>query len=148
MKRVAGYLLVVLILDLIGMIWIWLGSGLALADGLKPILQCALVGCLGGTVYCMRATYVNYSAKQTWDDKWQPWYYLRPIVSFVTGGVSWLFVNAGLLMLDASVQQGQGHIGFLAFAFVAGYNVDNFFKKVEDTARSVWGIGVSRSSKE
>jgi hypothetical protein len=36
----------------------------------------------------------------------------------------------------------------LAIAFIAGYNVDNFMKKLEEVASSIWGIKKSRASQE
>jgi hypothetical protein len=40
----------------------------------------------------------------------------------------------------------QAAFGYLAVAFIAGYNVDNFLKKIESIAKSSWGIGKSRIS--
>jgi hypothetical protein len=66
-------------------------------------------------------------------------------VSLIAGGVSWIFLRAGLLVLDASQQQGSTDVGFLALAFVAGYNVDRFLAKLEQIAEATWGIQKSRS---
>ncbi len=66
----------------------------------------------------------------------------------ISGGVSWLFLSAGLLVLDASHSETSINFGFLALAFIAGYNVDKFLKKLEEISESTWGIGKSNSSKE
>jgi len=55
-------------------------------------------------------------------------------------------LKAGLLILQADVKPEAVSFGYLAFAFIAGYNVDNFAKKLEDIALSVWGIKKSRAS--
>ena len=76
-----------------------------------------------------------------------PWYYIRPFASLICGGVSCLVLKAGLLLLDASQPAGANELGFYAFAFVAGLNVDKFVSKVEDIAQATWGIEKSRTAK-
>ena len=60
--------------------------------------------------------------------------------------MSYIFLKAGLLILDASTQQNSMIYGYWAIAFIAGYNVDNFMKKLEAMAESAWGINKSRAS--
>ena len=110
---------------------------------LVPI-NCALIGLVGGILYCLRGIYKNRSVNKSWDENWHVWYYLRPFTSSISGFVSYIMLGAGLLTLDAD--QGDSELGFYAFAFVAGYNVDKFLKKLEDVARTIWGIDNSRSS--
>ncbi len=113
-------------------------------DKLVPI-NCALIGLLGGVLYCLRGIYVNRSVKG-WDSNWNVWYYLRPLTSSISGFISYVILLAGLLTLDA--EQGDTEFGFYAFAFIAGYNVDKFLQKLEDVAKTIWGIDKSRSSGE
>ncbi len=105
----------------------------------------ALLGSLGGVLYCLRAIYLNKSVHKRWDKDWYVWYYLRPLTSLISGLVSSIFLKAGLLTLDAA--EGGASFGYLAIAFIAGYNVDNFLKKIEDVAKTVWGIDKSRVGK-
>jgi hypothetical protein len=112
------------------------------------IFYCILMGVLGGCLYCLRGIYQNACVRGTWDDKWLPWYFIRPITSGISGGVSWLFLSAGLLVLDAEQSTGSSDIGFLALAFIAGLNVDKFISKIEQVAQATWGIEQSRSSSE
>jgi hypothetical protein len=105
-------------------------------------IHSALIGSLGGVLYCLRAVYLNKSVHNRWDEEWHVWYYLRPLTSLLSGFVSSIFLKAGLLTLDAA--EGGSAFGFLAVAFIAGYNVDNFLKKIEDVAKTVWGIDKSR----
>lgn len=107
---------------------------------------CGLSGGFGGILYCLRGIYLNYSVKNIWDSKWIPWYVIRPIVSIITGGVSFLFLKAGLLVLEAKAENGSTNLGFYALAFVAGLNVDKFISKIEDLAQATWGIEKSRSN--
>ncbi len=94
----------------------------------------------------MRAVYLNACVRKQWDNEWQPWYYIRPLVSLISGGVSWLFLKAGLLVLDASNTSASSSLGFLALSFIAGYNVDKFMNKLEQLSESAWGIEKSRST--
>ncbi len=75
-----------------------------------------------------------------------PWYYIRPIVSVTCGGVSYLFLRAGLLILESGTRADSSDIGFYALAFIAGLNVDKFISKIEEVAQAVWGIEKSRTS--
>jgi hypothetical protein len=106
---------------------------------------CVLAGGIGGCVYCLRGVYLNYSAKKQWTKEWEPWYFIRPIVSMVCGGVSFVFLKAGLLMLESKPTSDSSQLGFLALAFVAGLNVDRFLAKVEDISQVAWGIEKSRA---
>jgi hypothetical protein len=60
--------------------------------------------------------------------------------------VSYLFLKAGLLVLESSSNADASEIGFFALAFIAGFNVDKFVAKIEEVAKAVWGIDKSRSS--
>lgn len=107
--------------------------------------NCAYMGALGGILYCLRAVYLNKCVSKNWDKSWETWYYLRPITSTLTGLISSIFLKAGLLVLQASNQKGETPYGYFAIAFIAGFNVDNFLKKIESIMQSAWGIKKSRS---
>lgn len=131
---------------------IYLLAGLALGnysptlDPLKIIFQCSLTGLIGGTLYCLRAVYINRCVNRTWGPDWYIWYFIRPITSLISGGVSYLFLKAGLLVLDSNRNSDASEIGFFALAFVAGLNVDKFVAKIESVAQAIWGIEKSRSA--
>lgn len=110
--------------------------------------SCVVVGGIGGCVYCLRAIYLNACVLKQWDDDWRPWYFIRPLVSSVCGGVSYLFLRAGLLILESATRPDSSEIGFYALAFIAGLNVDKFISKIEDIAQAVWGIEKSRTSSD
>lgn len=126
-------------IDLRGMLPLWLDSQVL-------IFRCALVGALGGVIYCLRAIYLNKSVKGQWNSDWDIWYFLRPLVSFLVGGVSYIFLKAGMLVLDAELDSSPSPYGFLALSFIAGLNVDRFLVKLEDVAKASWGIKPSRTS--
>lgn len=109
---------------------------------------CALAGGFGGCTYCLRGVYLSTCVRKQWSNEWQPWYYIRPIVSVICGGVSYLFLRAGLLILESDTRANASQFGFLALAFIAGLNVDKFIAKIEDVAQAAWGIEKSRTAKE
>lgn len=109
--------------------------------------QCGIAGGTGGALYCLRGIYINVSVKDQWDEKWVLWYVARPVASVVMGVMAYVFIRAGLLILEATDKESATQFGYLAVAFLAGLNVDNFIKKFESVAESTFGIGRSRSSK-
>lgn len=124
-----------------------LGQEPWLQNELKIVAFCILFGGLGGVTYCLRGVYLNACVRKQWDVSWLPWYLLRPIVSLVLGGVSYLFVKSGLLLLGADQNQAGSQLGVLALSFIAGLNVDRFLSKIENIGSSVWGVEPSRQSK-
>lgn len=99
-----------------------------------------LFGFLGGTIHCLRSVYIHYSVLKDWEKTWAVWYYLRPIVSSFMGLLSYIFIKAGLLVFTTQPENSKSILGFLAFAFLAGYNVQNFLKKIEDVSKVSLGI--------
>lgn len=68
-------------------------------------------------------------------------------MSLMCGGVSFIFLKAGLLILEAESKAEATDLGFMAFAFIAGLNVDKFVGKVEEIAQASWGIEKSRTAR-
>lgn len=147
MVKIILYLLVILIIDTVAIAFIELYPLPEWFIKAKLLSSCFLIGGVGGTIYCLRGVYINKSAKKTWDDAWQPWYYIRPLVSHTCGAISYVFLKAGLILLEAKPSGESSHLGFLALAFIAGLNVDKFISKLEDLAQATWGIEKSRTSK-
>lgn len=147
MKFVIAYLLLTLALFTVAG---WgLGTGLGeewLPKTVRIALFSGLAGGFGGVFYCLRGVYLSASVRNDWDDRWVVWHLLRPIVSFLSGLASYIFVRAGLLLLDADTTETQSSFGLLAIAFVAGLNVDRFIEKIEEIASNVWGIRKSRTA--
>ena len=103
------------------------------------------MGGIGGCTYCRRGIYVNACVHKRWDATWHPWYLIRPWVSLICGGVSYVFLKTGLVLLESSQEAGSTNLGFYALSFIAGFNVDNFLSKIEDIAHATWGIKKSRA---
>jgi hypothetical protein len=142
---VIAYLLGILILNLYFDYRLMFGRLLPNSD-YNLLIECILIGGIGGILYCLRAVYLNYCVRKSWENEWLVWYLIRPIVSLLSGGVSFLFLKAGLLVLEAKKEESSTNLGYLAFAFIAGLNVDKFITKIEDLAKATWGIEKSRTS--
>jgi hypothetical protein len=145
MKTILSYLLsllaAIVLIVLVGNVPESLGWG-----GERGLLvQCGLIGMAAGILYCLRAVYVNKGLDR-WNADWEIWYFLRPITSGVSGFVSCIFLRAGLLALSSTPKPDATPYGYLAVAFIAGYNVDFFMKKIEAIAQELWGIDRSRAS--
>lgn len=110
-------------------------------------IYCVLSGGFGGLLYLFRAVYVNKCVKNKWDQNWETWYFIRPLTSMISGGVTYLFLSAGLLILSSEKVILHNNFGFFAFSFIAGLNVDNFVKKIEEIAEITFGIKKSRMAK-
>jgi len=132
----------------IGYMFYLLTSTKTFQEEYKLILECICIGGYGGLLYCLRGIYLNYCVFKHWSNEWIPWYVIRPIVSLICGGVSFLFLKAGLLILEAKKETDASNLGFFALAFIAGMNVDKFISKIEDLAQATWGIEKSRTNKQ
>jgi len=146
MKKVITYLIICLALSIFVLLSHYI---IELPDWiLKNLLlvKCTFFGTVGGILYCLRAVYLNKCIRKSWDKEWHVWYYLRPLTSTISGFVSFIFLKAGLLVLEATPEPDAIPYGYLAIAFIAGYNVDNFMRKIESIASATWGIDKSRSS--
>ena len=144
MKKIIAYLTLLTVLLACLLIWL-IVSEPGYVTFLKLPALCIIVGGFGGCVYCLRGVYLHASVHKNWDDEWQPWYYIRPILSLVCGGISYLFLRAGLLVLEAEKQSSSTDLGFLALAFIAGLNVDRFLEKIENISHATWGIKQSKT---
>ena len=148
MKKIIAYQIAFLIF--LGLIWAQgpLGNIPSWLKGYELAINCMNIAALAGVLYCLRAVYLNYSVNKDWDTYWEVWYYLRPIASAVSGLVAYIFLKASIIILEADQAANAGHFGYLAFAFIAGLNVDNFLKKIEGLAKSSFGVETSRTSKK
>ena len=111
-------------------------------------IRCVLIALLGGILYCLRGVYLNYCVHESWSAKWLPWYIIRPFASSIMGFVSFVALSAGLIVLEAEPDSESTFYGYLFFAFIAGLNVDKFVVKIEDLAKTVFGIEKSRTSQD
>ncbi len=147
MKRAFAFLLICLGLEATGVALVLAGAEPAWLASANVACLCGLTGGIGGAVYCLRALYLNACAGDGWTPKWMPWYFIRPVVSLVCGIVSYLLLQAGLLVLESTPRAESNHLGFYVLAFVAGLNVDKFLTKIEEVAQTTWGIERTRTAR-
>ena len=146
MKRTIGYLITLgIIYSGIGIIMLYGRVALPSAT-LTLMVFCGLCGGIGGVTYCLRGVYLNACVYNKWSEVWLPWYFIRPLVSFICGVISCVFLKAGLIILEAQQISTPTNLAFFALAFIAGLNVDKFIEKIEDIAQVTWGIKKSRMS--
>ena len=146
MKRVFFYLVALLIIYSSFGLLLLLGEINLPSGALRLTILCGVCGGIGGITYCLRGVYLNACVYERWSEKWLPWYFIRPIVSFICGIVSSLFLKAGLIVLEAKQTETPSNLAYYALAFIAGLNVDKFIEKIEDIAHVTWGIKKSRTS--
>lgn len=105
-------------------------------------IYCSLLGLLGGITHCLRALYLHNCFLKNWQTEWEIWYFIRPIVSGIMGFISLLFIKAGLLVFsnNAALDIENRTVFYLIVAFFAGYNVQNFLKKIDEVSKSFIGI--------
>ncbi len=101
-----------------------------------------LAGLCGGLVNCLRAVYLNACVHKRWDSEWHVWYYIRPILSTMMGGIAYVFIRAGLIVFGQGSQTVKewNIYGYLAVCFIAGYNVERFLERVEAISEASFGI--------
>ena len=112
----------------------------------RTILNSILIGGLGGVIYCLRSTYLNVSVRKCWDESYVVWYFVRPIARLIIGGISYLFIKAGLVLFSTAEHYEINQLSIWSLAFLSGLNVDKFLKKLESIGEMLWGIAPSNMS--
>lgn len=133
-------LFLLLFLSVIGYSEKWFELSKSLILPFKSVISAGF----GGLLYLLRALYINKCVKKNWDEEWELWYYIRPFTSLLSGIASYIFLKAGVLVLNAEIEISTSSYGFMAIAFIAGLNVDKFVSKLEDLAKAAWGVEKSR----
>ena len=111
--------------------------------------HCLFAGVTGSVAYCIRGIYLHICVHQDWHNRWAVWHFGRPPVSMICGGVCYFFLKAGLLLLhDEKTETDFSPYIYYVLAFMAGYNVDNFTRKLEEISKAVMGVVESRASKD
>jgi hypothetical protein len=103
----------------------------------------ALAG-LGSVIYCLRSIYHHMCVTRDWDTSWIVWYWLRPFVGLLSGAVAFVFVQAGLVLLNAEGGEKGSPWGLYAISIIAGYNVDQFWALIEKVMKDALGLERSR----
>ena len=145
MKKVIFFEITVILLVILAWILKPLGHYPDWLLNFELAINCILIAAIAGCLYCLRAVYLNKCVRKNWDREWETWYYIRPITSSISGLAAYIFLKAGLVVLEASSEADSVNFGYLAFAFVAGLNVDKFVLKIEEISKATFGIEKSRA---
>lgn len=115
---------------------------------LETVMYCLFFGVCGGIIHCLRGYYLHSAVHKDWDDRWNAWYYIRPLVGGMLGIVSFVFIKAGLLVFSLNTAAGSqegNSLAYCAVAFLAGYNAQNFLAKLEEISEASLGVHKNKS---
>lgn len=146
MKKIIAYQLTLISL----LVYCWaqgpLGNTPAWLAPYQLAINCILLSTLAGILYCIRALYTNVAS--THNNAPELWYYLRPLASAVAGFAAYVFLKASIIVLEANQAEDAGLHGYMAFSFIAGYNVDLFLKKIEDLSKSTFNVDKASANQQ
>lgn len=148
MKRVIAYLLANLLL-----IIVMIQNRMSIIESLKfeycqetRIAFFTIISAyIGGVFYCLRAVYETCCVRNNWDDRWIVWYFLRPVTSLLSGFLIWLALKSGTFMMSGKPIDINIWISCF-LGFIAGMNVKNIQKFIEETFKKKAGVNPSNQS--
>jgi hypothetical protein len=146
----AGYMLVVLLLAVLGLILVaanvtdrallWLGLNDEAVVLARRYEWLSLGGLLGGIVYSSKWLY-HAIAKGMWHEDRKVWRYLSPWISLgTTIGIGALFI-AGFMKTpgDGSTTGAPSASSYIGLGFLIGYFSDMFLAKMKDVTQVLFG---------
>ena len=71
MKKIIAYQVFILLVVIGVWVQLPLGNVLGWANQCLLAIQCILIAVIGGTLYCLRAIYVNRCVRKNWDPDWE-----------------------------------------------------------------------------
>lgn len=140
LKFILFYLLACSAIGAAGIIMVPLEIATEKFDPLRIPVTCCFTALIGSCLFCMRTIYLTQCAHEQVDEALRLWFYLRPIAGFICGGVSFVFLKWGLLILESNSAPNSSETGFYALSLIAGLNVDKFIIRIERVAHAIWGM--------
>lgn len=162
--RILAYEAVWLLFLLLGLIfatpltrWITTISGVsgpALLN-INPILNTMFWGGIGGVVGALYALWWHISEQQNFDRNYMMWYLVQPLMGLVLGGITFLILTGGFLILQVDISDDKASTGarLLPYltAVLAGFRQNFVYEQLErlislftpSTRRSSGGEGPS-----
>ncbi len=109
-----------------------------------------LLYCMTGVIGVQLRTINNFVGNACFKkefnfDIWWPWYLLRPLLGFITGGVVFLLID-GKLFYGTTVLNGLSPV-VVALAFVSGFSADDFFNMVRRISQRVFSTDADSKDK-
>jgi hypothetical protein len=74
---------------------------------------------------------------------WWPWYSMRPLIGFITGGVVFLLID-GKLIYSAQALSGLNPV-VIAMAFIGGFSADDFYIMLRRISQRIFSSGQIQS---
>lgn len=109
-----------------------------------------LLYCMTGVIGVQLRTINNFVGNACFKkefnfDIWWPWYMLRPLLGFITGGVVFLLID-GKLFYASTMLNGLSPV-VVALAFVSGFSCDDFFGMVRRISQRVFSSDGDQANK-
>lgn len=129
-------------------------SGPALLN-INPILNTMFWGGIGGVVGALYALWWHISEQQNFDRNYMMWYLVQPLMGLVLGGITFLILTGGFLILQVDLSDDKASTGarLLPYltAVLAGFRQNFVYEQLErlislftpSTRRSSGGEGPS-----
>ena len=100
-----------------------------------------LLYCVTGVIGVQLRTINNFVGNACFKKKfdfgvWWPWYLLRPLIGFITGGVVFLLID-GKLFYSTQIVGGLS-AAVLALAFIGGFSADDFYDMLRRISKRIF----------
>ncbi len=142
--RILAYEAGWLVLLLIGLVfatpltnWIKALSGMQgeAVLNINPILNTMFWGGIGGVVGALYALWWHVSETQNFDRHYMMWYMVQPLMGLVLGGITFLILTGGFLILQVDISSDKASVGarLLPYltAVLAGFRQNFVYEQIE-----------------
>ncbi len=142
--RILGYEAGWLVLLLVGLVfatpltrWITAISGVEGESmlNINPILNTMIWGGIGGVVGALYTLWWHISETQNFDRNYMMWYMVQPLMGLVLGGVMFLILTGGFLILNVDISSDKASTGarLLPYltAVLAGFRQNFIYEQLE-----------------
>ncbi len=120
MKRCYFFLLFMLLLEFSGFAVVLSEAAPDWILTRRPIIFCSLLGGIGGVVYCFRCDLRQLMHRHRLGPKMDSMVFPRDQLLAFYGAISYLFLKAGLLILESKQTADSSELGFYALALLPG----------------------------
>jgi len=136
----AGWLLLLLAgLIFAGPLTRWItaisGTGGPALLNINPVLNTMFWGGIGGVVGALYALWWHISEKQNFDRHYMMWYLVQPLMGLVLGGITFLLLTSGFLILQVDLSDDKASTGarLLPYltAVLAGFRQNFVYEQLE-----------------
>ncbi len=102
---------------------------------INPILNTMFWGGIGGVVGALYALWWHISEKQNFDRHYMMWYLVQPLMGLVLGGITFLILTGGFLILQVDIADDKASTGarLLPYltAVLAGFRQNFVYEQIE-----------------